>query len=120
MKEVINIVCTLLSLPFRPRMGKVLECINEARLCLGLVALDHLPAGQKGRSDACPTAVSLNGLVGRREICFEQEEKAVIVAYAWNTTVKVEKDKGFIVELPQVMQKFIFFFDLGSYYDLMS
>ncbi len=112
-------MCTILSIPFRPRTGKVLKCINEARLCLGLTPLEYLPAGQRGRSDACPTAVSLHGFVGRRQICFEEEEKAVIVAYAWNTTVKAEKDKGFIVELPMVIQKFIFFFDLGSYYKLM-
>ncbi len=115
MKKLIEILTPLLVTPFRPRIDRVLQLVNDARTSLNLPNLNDLPLGDKGRATACPLAMALGGMVGVDGICFKERNAALHVAMAWHTGIRQAPNEQYIVELPLTLRHFVRDFDLGAY-----
>ncbi len=115
MKKLIEIFTALLVTPFRPRIDRVLQLVNDARTSLNLPNLNDLPLGDKGRATACPLAMALGGMVGVDGICFKERNAALHVAMAWHTGIRQAPNEQYIVSLPLTLRHFVRDFDLGAY-----
>lgn len=118
MKTLAHSFLTWFLLPFRPARADVLQLINEARRAEGLDDLEAIPTGVAGRPDECPLAKAVGGFVGADGISFDEPVIAMSVASAWHTGVRQHANGNYIVNLPNLLKRFVRDFDMGAYRNL--